>query len=279
MNISTKSPLVGALLADTPLDVAVSERDSDTLAMVDRAVKEGRIRLAYQPIVAAKDPTRPAYFEGLIRVMDENGRPIPARHFIDQIETLELGRKIDCIALKLGLRALHDNPDLKLAINMSARSIGYRPWIKTLEEGLAVTGSVNGRLILEITESSAMIMPDVVQSFMADLQTQGIAFALDDFGAGYTSFRYLKSFYFDILKIDGQFIRDVHNDPDNQVLVQALIEIGKQFGMFTVAESVEGEQEASFLARAGVDCLQGYHYGAPSLDPSFDSLAPRRLPK
>ncbi len=275
MNVPTKSPLASAMLAATPLDVAVAERDSDILAMVEQAVKDGRIRLAYQPIVATTAPDKPAYFEGLVRVLDENGRTIPAREFIDHIETLELGRKIDCIALELGLTALRKNPTLKLAINMSARSIGYRPWVKTLEAGLAATDNIDGRLILEITESSAMVMPDVVQSFMVDLQSQGIAFALDDFGAGYTSFRYLKNFYFDILKIDGQFIRNVHKDPDNQVLVQALVEIGRQFGMFTVAEAVEDEQEAEFLKRAGLDCLQGYFYGAPTLNPTFN-VAPLR---
>ncbi len=275
MNVPTKTPLASSMIAATPLDVAVAERDSDILAMVDQAVKDGRIRLAYQPIVSTAAPDKPAYFEGLVRVLDENGRTIPAREFIDQIETLELGRKIDCIALELGLTALRKNPSLKLAINMSARSIGYRPWVQTLEAGLSALEGLDGRLILEITESSAMVMPDVVQSFMVDLQSQGITFALDDFGAGYTSFRYLKSFYFDILKIDGQFIRNVHRDPDNQVLIQALVEIGRQFGMFTVAEAVEDEHEAEFLKRAGLDCLQGYFYGAPTLNPTFN-VAPLR---
>lgn len=275
MTVTTEPPLTDPVFAHSPLDIAVSERDSDIPAMVDKALKEGRIRLAYQPIVPTAAPDTPAYFEGLVRILDETGRTIPARDFMYEIEIPELGRKIDCAALELGLAALRKNPDLKLAINMSARSIGYKPWVRTLEHGLSGLDSIDGRLILEITESSAMVMPDVVQSFMVDLQSQGVAFALDDFGAGYTSFRYLKSFYFDILKIDGQFIRNVHQDPDNQVLVQALVEIGRQFGMFTVAEAVESEAEADFLIKAGLDCLQGYYYGAPTLNPSFD-IAPLR---
>jgi EAL domain-containing protein (putative c-di-GMP-specific phosphodiesterase class I) len=122
------------------------------------------------------------------------------------------------------------------------------------------------RLILEITESSAIIMPDLVSVFMTEMQARGICFALDDFGAGYTAFRYLKDFYFDILKIDGQFIRNIATNPDNQVLTQALVSIGRHFDMVTVAESVETSEDARWLVEIGVDCLQGYYFGAPSTE-------------
>lgn len=252
----------------TPLDVALSERDYDVLHSVDLAVRNRQVQLAYQPVVAANDPTQPAFYEGLARVLDHNGRPIPARDFINEIEAHEIGRSLDCVALELGLKALIADPNLRLSINMSARSIGYRRWVNTLERGLSrASATLANRLILEITEASAMVMPDVVQSFMTSLQSQGITFALDDFGAGYTSFSYLKSFYFDILKIDGQFIRNISKDPDNQILVEALINLGRNFGMFTVAENVESEADAQFLTKSGIDCMQGYYFGAPSLEP------------
>ena len=110
---------------------------------------------------------------------------------------------------------------------------------------------------MEITETSAMLVPELVISFMAELQERGVCFALDYFGSDYTSFRYLHDFYFDMIKIDGQFIRGISNDPDNQVLVQALVSIAKHFDMFTVAEFVENVQDAEFLAQNGIDCLQG----------------------
>lgn len=261
-----------AHLDASPLDIAVAERDQDIMGMVEMAVRNRQVQLAFQPVVAAAYQSRPAFYEGLARVLDHNGRPIPAHEFIDEIEAHEVGRALDCVALELGLRALINNPNLKLAINMSARSIGYRRWVQTLERGLSQADSTLGnRLILEITEASAMVMPDVVQSFMTGLQSQGILFALDDFGAGYTSFSYLKSFYFDILKIDGQFIRKISKDPDNQILVEALIGLGRNFGMFTVAESVESEGDAAFLTKTGIDCMQGYYFGAPSLEPGWPS--------
>ena len=263
----------------SPLDLAVDERDQNVLRTVEEAVQNRQVRLAYQAVVPARSPDRPAFYEGLARVLDEKGRPIPARDFINEIETHEIGRVLDCVALELGLKMLHETPGLKLSLNMSARSIGYRRWVETLERGLAAAPApLAGRLILEITEASAMVMPDVVQSFMMGLQNQGITFALDDFGAGYTSFRYLKNFYFDILKIDGQFIRGIDGDPDNQVLVEALVGIGRQFGMFTVAEAVETEAEAAYLRSTGIDCLQGYLYGAPTLKPEWN-IPTQKLPR
>ena len=261
--------------ADPPSHpVGLASCDRDVIDLVERSVRSKTVCLAYQPVVSARQPDRAAFFEGLVRVLDDQGRTIPARDFINQIETLEIGRVIDCLALELGLAALDADPTLKLSINMSARTIGHPGWLRTLDHGLAVAPSSAQRLILEITEDSAMTTPGLVRSFMSGLQARGISFALDDFGAGHTSFRYLRAFSFDILKIDGQFIRDIHRDPDNQVLLQALVDIGRHFEMFTVAEAVETAHEASFLAAAGIDCLQGYLYGAPGLLPSSESRRP-----
>jgi EAL domain-containing protein (putative c-di-GMP-specific phosphodiesterase class I) len=159
---------------------------------------------------------------------------------------------------------------------MSARSIGYPRWMRVLKKGLATDPTVGERLILEITESSAMLVPELVIAFMQDLQAEGVAFALDDFGSGYTAIRYFKDFFFDILKIDGQFIRNIHRDPDNAALTAALLSIGQHFHMFTVAEAVESPDEARFLMNLGVDCLQGYLFGAANLKPDFGPATPQR---
>lgn len=248
----------------SPLSSAAEEMRRDTLKMVRAALDERRALLAFQPVVQARMPKRAAFYEGLIRIMDHTGRVIPAGDFMPAVETSELGRRIDCMALEMGLATLAHEPSIRLSVNMSARSIGYPDWLGTLERGLRVNPEIGERLILEITESSAMIMPDLVTLFMQDMQERGICFALDDFGAGYTAFRYLKDFYFDIVKIDGSFIRNICDEPDNQILVQALVSIGRHFDMFTVAESVETADDARLLVNLGVDCLQGYYYGAPS---------------
>lgn len=253
----------------SPLGVAISQGDQATMSMVRQAIDTRRLRLAWQPVVLARDPNRVAFHEGLIRVLDPGGRVIPARDFIDAVEGHEMGREIDCAALEMGLATLARHHTLRLSINMSARSIGYPRWMKVLKRGLAAGPNVGERLILEITESSAMLVPELVIAFMEELQPQGIAFALDDFGAGYTAIRYFKDFFFDILKIDAQFIRNIHRDPDNAVLAAALLSIGRHFEMFTVAEAVETVEEAEFLRDMGFDCLQGYLFGAATMRPPW----------
>ncbi|MGP3697850.1 EAL domain-containing protein [Rhodobacter sp. NSM] len=259
----------------TPLEFAMDEIERQTLRMVEQALRAERLVLAWQPVVIARDTSRTVFHEGLIRVLDETGRIIPARDFMSAIETQELGRLIDCASLEMGLAALSRNPGIKLSINMSARSIGYTRWMQTLQGAVRADASLGPRLILEITESSAMQVPELVIAFMDELQRDGISFALDDFGAGFTAFRYLKDFFFDIIKIDGQFIRNIHRDPDNQVLTQAMLSVARHFDMFTVAESVETADEAEWLRAAGVDCLQGYLFGAPRTQPSWEAAGAR----
>ncbi|MFM2390082.1 MAG: hypothetical protein RLZZ437_1637 [Pseudomonadota bacterium] len=260
----------------SPLAVAVSAADRETVAMVKLALEKHQLALAFQPVIMAADPDRIGFHEGLIRVMEPTGRIIPAKDFMPAVEEHEIGRQIDAAALSMGLRALAEHPDLRLSINMSARSVGHPDWMRTLTRGLNLSPTIGERLILEITESSAMMVPELVIRFMHDLSRKGIAFAIDDFGAGHTSFRYLRDFSFDMIKIDGQFSRGIENDPDNQALVRALIMVGQHFQMLTVAEMVETAAEAECLRALGVDCLQGYAFGAPTVKPDFMQATVRR---
>lgn len=264
MGFNRKRNGVQAGSTNDPLSAAVTQRDRSTMDMVKAALKHKQVMLAFQPVMQAQSG-QVAFYEGLIRVLDETGRIIPAREFITVIEETEMGRIVDCLALEKGLRALRQCPTIRLSINMSARSIGYGRWMQVLDRNLRTDPTLAERLILEITESSAMLVPELVVSFMDNLQTRGVSFALDDFGSGHTSFRYLRDFYFDMLKIDGQFIRGIATSPDDQVLVKALISIAQQFEMFTVGESVENAEDAQFLQSVGIDCLQGYYYGAPTV--------------
>ena len=250
---------------DLPLDFIIQDQLRLTLTTVQHAVTTGRGMLAYQPVMQVDHTDRPAFYEGLIRILDETGRVVPLSDFMPYAEATDLGRQIDCLSLSLGLQTLVANPDLRLSINMSARSMNHPEWLETLHWGTGTDDRIAERLVLEVTESSAMGLPDLVIPFMREWQARGVSFAIDDFGAGYTSFRYLRDFCFDMIKIDGQFIRDIAHHPDNQVLVAALISIAHHFDMFTVAEAVETADEADFLARMGVDCLQGFHFGLPSL--------------
>ena len=255
--------------AESPLSAAVANRDRNTLAMVADAVKHKQTLLAFQPVVVPSQGNRVGFYEGLIRVVDDTGRIIPAKDFMPVVERAELGREIDVVALNMGLRTLHENQSMRLSINMSARSIGYQRWMHTLNRWLKKDATIGERLILEITESSAMDQPELVVDFMDRLSARGVSFALDDFGAGYTALRYLKDFYFDILKIDMQFCNGISQDRDIQVLTQAMIQIGQHFDMLVVAEGVEQIQDVELLTQMGVDCLQGYYFAAPEVRPNW----------
>ena len=254
---------------DSPLNAALQSRNRSTVDMVADAVKHRQAMLAYQPVMQARTPHQVAFYEGLIRVPDATGRIIPARDFMPIVETTDLGRQIDCAALEMGLRTLAQNPGLRLSINMSARSIGYHGWMKVLDRNLNRFPTLGKRLILEISEGSAMTVPELVIDFMDRLQDRGIGFALDDFGAGNTAFRYFREFLFDAVKIDGQFIKDIHCNADNQALTRALVSVAQQFEMIVVAEAVESKPDAEFLVSIGVDCLQGYLFGAPTVRPPW----------
>ncbi|SHI96764.1 EAL domain, c-di-GMP-specific phosphodiesterase class I (or its enzymatically inactive variant) [Shimia gijangensis] len=254
---------------ETPLDFAVTNRDQGALAMVQEAIQHKQVMLAFQPVVSAADMKTPAFYEGLIRVLDETGRVIPAKDFMGAVEDTETGRQLDCLALELGLANLAAEPSLRLSVNMSARSIGYSRWAQTLKRGLNKRPHVAERLILEISETSAIHVPELVIDFMDELQAKGISFALDDFGSGFTSFRYFKDFFFDILKLDGQFTRNIHNDSENQVIAAGIAAIARSFDMYTVASRVESPEEAKVLTQLGFDCLQGFLFGAPTVSPSW----------
>ncbi|MDE4134292.1 EAL domain-containing protein [Phaeobacter sp. QD34_3] len=255
--------------SENPLNAAVVSRDRSTMDMVTEAVLHDQTMLAFQPVMQALPPHQTAFYEGYIRVLDSTGRVIPARDFMHVVEETETGRALDCLALQHGLRALVKSPQIRLSVNMSARSIGYGRWMDVLKRFLKKDATIGERLILEISEASAMATPELVIDFMERMQKHGIAFALDNFGAGTTAIGHFRNFFFDAVKIDGQFIRGVSASSDNQAVTCALVGIAKQFDMLVVAESVESEADAEFLVSIGVDCLQGFLFGAPTVRPPW----------
>lgn len=251
------------------LDFAVRELDRDTPRIVAQAVRARNVNLAFQPVVHGTAHDHVAFYEGLARVLDPAGRIVPARDFITDIEEEETGRLLDCVALSKGLGILSRNPDIRLSLNLSARSIGYRKYGKILDQALSGDPTIAERLILEVTEPSAMRVPELVSDFMKRYGPQGVSFALDNFGAGSTNLRVLSRFTFDILKIDGRLSRGAAQDADMQVLMRAILAMAREFDVFTIAESIESREDADFMSDIGVDCLQGFYFAAPSLDPPW----------
>lgn len=253
----------GDLWPRDPFEYVIASRDREIDTLVSEALAGNRAQLAFQPIVTAADQPKVAFYEGLIRLRDGAGRILPAGSFISSVEDKALGREIDCASLRLGLALLGKYPRTLVSINMSARSIGDGKWRKTLEAGLHTAPDLGRRLILEMSEASAMLLPEVVVRFMAEVRPRGVRFALDDFGAGLIAFRHLRDFQFDIAKVDSLFVRGIDRSPDNQVLASALVKVARQLDMLVVAEGVESREEADYVRRLGVNYLQGYLFGVP----------------
>ena len=253
----------------SPLDAAISAQDRETLSLVSSALRDRRMRLAFQPVVYAADPGVIGFFEGFIRLLNPRDQVIPARDFMGAVEQHELGREIDCAALQMGLMTLQRNPGIRVSVNMSARSVGYRPWGNVLRKALRETPGLGRNLILEMTEQSILQVPDVLKPFMDEMRDHGIVFALDDFGSGAMSLRVLQEMRFEIAKIDGSLVKRVDRSPDAQAVARAAISVARELGMFVVAEAVETEGEANWLRDAGCGCLQGYLFGPPTVSPDF----------
>lgn len=254
---------------NNPLDWAIDTRDQAVLDMVKDAIHHKEVMLAFQPVVQARNTKKFSFYEGLIRVLDETGRVIPAREFISHVEDTDEGRQLDCLSLEMGLETLMDNPNLSLSINMSARSIGYSAWNHILGDALKRQPDVAQRLILEVSEPSAMQVPELVMDFMDAFQARGVKFALDDYASRLTSFRYFKDFFFNYVKLDGYFTQNIGTDRENQAIAGAIAHLSRQFDIFTVATRVTSMDDANTLAELGFDCLQGYFFGAPTVNPPW----------
>lgn len=239
------------------------DREASVLDRVEKSIAKERVLLALHPVLSLQGET--VFSEGLARPLDDEGRLIPAAWFADKVEETDLGRELDRVVLVKALEQLRKDPKLRLSINVSARSMMDAAWRQVLVEHLSRYGSLHERLILEISEKSAVQLHELVMRFMADFQPQGLAFCLDQFGAGYTSFHHLKKFLFDFAKIDKSFIRNLDRDPDNQVVVAALRSIANQFDMELIADGIETAAEASMAEQLGLQLVQGYYYGEPAV--------------
>ncbi len=232
------------------------------------ALNSDRLVFAYQPIVDAK--TRKAvHHECLLRMIRADGTVATAGQFIPAAEQLGLVRLVDRHALEMTVAELNDNPDITLAVNVSGTTAGDPSWLQSFINYIRANEHVAVRVIVELTETAALHDFEESARFISSLREMGCKVAIDDFGAGYTSFRNLQMLRVDMVKIDGAYVKGLATSPDNQIFVQTLVGLAKNFRLKTVAEWVTCEEEARLLEGFGVDYFQGYHFGEPVLEPEW----------
>ncbi|TQV83381.1 EAL domain-containing protein [Denitrobaculum tricleocarpae] len=240
-------------------------------AEVRQAIKEDRLTLAYQPLVDAKTGETNCY-ECLLRMYAPDGSLVPAGRFIPVVEKLGLMRAVDRRVLDLVLEDLERTPDVVLAFNISGLTVADRSWLRSLQSRLRDKRQIAERLILEITETASLYDNNESAKFVEAVRALGCRVAIDDFGAGYTTFHHLKILPVDIVKIDGEFVRDIQSSPDNQLFVRNLLSLAKTLNLETVAECVETREDSDFLKSEGVDLLQGYFFGKPDILPAWRTV-------
>ncbi len=195
----------------------------------------------------------------------EDGDTVAAVHLIPIAEKLGLVRLIDRTVMNMAIDKLIRHPQAVLSLNVSGTTATDPRWFTQLTDLLQDNRQITNRLIVEITETVALNDLDETVRFISSLRELGCKVAIDDFGAGYTSFRNLKVLNVDMVKIDGSFCEHLSENRDNQYFVRSLVDLAKKFDLKTVAEWVQDERDAKLLSSWGVDYLQGNFFGPANI--------------
>jgi diguanylate cyclase (GGDEF)-like protein len=220
------------------------------------ALNQRRIALAYEPVVETQS-REVAFYECLMRINRSDGSIAPASEIIPVAERVGLVRMLDFRVLELVVAELSTTPGLQASVNVSPNSAIDPHWWQGLGALLRANSDAAGRLIVEITETAAIHDLNDARGFVTRVKDLGCRIAIDDFGAGYTSFRNLRKLGVDIVKIDGAFVPNIAKSGDDRAFVRTLVDLSRRLGLKSVAEWVQDEETAALLADWGCDHLQG----------------------
>jgi len=243
--------------------------DMELVADIQHAIDADGFELLAQEIVSLDaSKSRPCY-EILLRMKDRDGNDVPTNAFFSAAERYQIMPQIDRWVASATLKKLAscsklvEKHDAKFSINLSGQSLGDDDILQFVEDEIRESGVAMRSIGFEVTESAAVSNFSKAQHFISQLHESGCSFSLDDFGAGLSSFAYLKNFTVDTLKIDGSFIRDITDNQISESMVVAITQVARVMGLETVAEYVENEAAKKLLKKLGVDYAQGYLFGPP----------------
>jgi diguanylate cyclase (GGDEF)-like protein len=274
LNEAAKLPSDGYVIYK-PSERRTTERKLNARCATEivKCLKEDRFKLAFQPIVSAKSGNIELH-EALLRMVEgEQSDLIAASHLVPVAEHLGLVRLIDRSVMQMIVQTLHAYPQSSLTMNVSGTTATDPHWYGQLLEVINENAVIAPRLIVEITETVALSDLKSTRQFVDSLRKAGCGVAIDDFGAGYTSFRNLRELPVTMLKLDGTFCGNLRKNKDNEYMVRSLLDLSQKFNLKTVAEWVEQEDDAEDLKTWGVDYLQGHLYGAASVVPPWQEVA------
>jgi EAL domain-containing protein (putative c-di-GMP-specific phosphodiesterase class I) len=264
---SARAKRPGSILIYRP-SVEREAMRSENLRATDEivaALNDRRIHLAFEPIVDTVS-RKPALYESLMRIVRADGTEVSAGSIIPIAERLGLVRLLDHRVVELAIAELKAAPELHLSLNVSPASTQDPGWWANLGLHLRARPDAAQRLTIEITEMAEIRDIDETRGFVHRIKDLGCRIAIDDFGAGFTSFRNLRKLGVDIIKIDGAFVQNLTRSEDDRVFVRTLVELGQNLGLKTIAEWVQCEESAAMLRQWGCDYLQGALIGLASTD-------------
>jgi diguanylate cyclase (GGDEF)-like protein len=247
-------------------DAARSARGQTTSAKIRDALTQNRLSLAMQPILALSDGNVERH-ELLLRMTGDGGELLPAAAFIEVAERSGMVQELDRWVVARALEMLEEREragdPVSLHVNLSGVSLSDISVLEFIERRLDEGQADPGRCTFEITQTARVEDFETAAGFADRLTEFGCEVAIDDYGAGFGPFEYLKHFPFDVIKIDGTFIRDLPRNDADQLTVKAIVGIARGLGKRTIAEFVEDEATARLLREYGVDMAQGFHLGPP----------------
>ena len=241
------------------------------------ALNERRMVMAFEPVVEAGSRAA-AFYECLIRMEQEDGQVLLAPDIVPVAEKLGLIRLVDHRVLELVVAELAASPNVQLSLNISPDTTMDPDWWASIESLMSAHPGVAERLIVEITETVAIQDIGDLRGFVMRLKNLGSRIAIDDFGAGYTSFRNLRKLGVDIVKIDGAFVQNIARSADDRAFVQTLIDLARRLQIKTVAEWVQDEEAAIMLCDWGCDFIQGRLIGLASSERPWGAGSETALP-
>lgn len=250
---------------DSPERANQNRRILELGERIQHAFKHNEFRLAFQPVIETATG-HVLFYETLVRMIGNDGVPVAAGQFVPVIEQMGLAFDLDRLVLDMSIKELEQAPDLYLAVNVSGLTAAQADWPEHVQKVLGGKPDVASRLIVEITETAAIVDVSETRRFVDSLRELGGQVALDDFGAGFTSIRHLRSLSLSIMKIDKDLLHNILTNSEQQHLVRMLIELARGLGLKTVAEGVETEEVADWLRKEKADMMQGYYFGRPSLE-------------
>jgi EAL domain-containing protein (putative c-di-GMP-specific phosphodiesterase class I) len=233
--------------------------------LVWSAVRDGRVELAFQPICHSADRSAILYSECLVRCVDENSRVMSPVEFIPNLEKSGEIRLFDFHIFQRAVTLLDEHPDATLGVNVSALSAVDDSLWDPAFLWLADRPDIARRLVVEITET-APVDPAGAWAFARSLQQIGCRIAVDDFGAGYSLQAAMAMEQVDIVKIDASFINRIGCSVDALCRFDAIIAAALKFVDCVVVEGVENEGDLLLVRGAGIEWVQGYHFGRPSCE-------------